>query len=122
MRQGDVVNLAWDLADAVAPTVPRSRRVAIFAALGAGAASDVITSLLYECRRPPILLAPPLAARILVWIDGYADPRDRRKLETHVKHMTGLAVRPPVQLVAPRRSRLAVTKSNAWGRAIQPPI
>src|SRR5262245_58492048 len=87
MRYGDVVNLAWDVADSVAPVLTRSKRTSVFAALGAGAPNDVLASLLHEGVHREVSLEPLLAARVLAWVDGYADPRDRPTLRLQLKRI-----------------------------------
>lgn len=125
MRHCDAVNLAWDVADAVAPALPKSRRTAIFAALGAGAVHEVLPSLVTECALARATITSSLAARVLVWIDNYAEPRDRCTLRAKLKHITGLRVMPqiraPLRLVATRPHFLALVRSDPQGPTVHRP-
>lgn len=125
MRHGDVVNLAWDVADAVATALPAGRRTAIFAGLGAGSVNEVLISLLHESVPGQRPLPPVLAERVRVWVDGHADPRDRQKLRMLLRRNTGAPVmaniRTPVRLVASRRPSQTTTDDNAMQAVAEPP-
>jgi hypothetical protein len=111
MRHGDVVNLAWDLADALAPTLTKSTRTTLFANLGAGHAEDTIEALLRECGVAHQCLTPELASRVRIWVENYVCPVERPTLRHLVDSITAPPVMPrpktPVRLVASKRDRRA---------------
>jgi hypothetical protein len=114
MKYGDVVNLAWDLADAVTPELSESTRAAIFTALGAGELDPTITALIHECRRAREYLSPELAARVRMWVDAYVDQGDLSHVRQLVQTITGdpeVLPRPnvPARLIAARASRRRAT-------------
>jgi len=116
MRHGDVVNLAWDLADAVAPTLTKLTRTTLFATLGAGHAEDTIEALLRECGVAHQCLTPELASRVRIWVEHYVCPVDRPTLRHLVDSITAPPVMPrpktPMRLVASKRDRPRVPSAD----------
>jgi hypothetical protein len=116
VKYGDVVNLAWDLADAVAPTLSPEVRAEMFAALGAGDIDETLSTLLRECSSVRTRFAEALLVRLREWIVKFVDPSDELRRLAVVHYILSSPVSSPLPAAARprddgdrRRRRVALT-------------
>ena len=95
MMHSDAVNLAWDLADELAPTLGAESRVALYAALGAGESHVVIEGILKGFRSRPTTLNEELVRRVHAWADVYLQHHCPTLTQTELCQIVGEPPAPP---------------------------
>lgn len=100
MKYGDVINLAWDLADAVAPTLSPGVRAEMFAALGASDIDGTLRTLLRECSPMRGCFAEALVVRLHEWIVKFVDPGDDLRRLAVVQYILSAPVSSPLPAAA----------------------
>ena len=73
--------LAWDLAETVAPLLPTPDRAAIYATLGAGYSYTAITTLVQASARGGYSLPARLTDRLAEWLGPYTHSHDAAQLQ-----------------------------------------
>ncbi|WP_368834394.1 hypothetical protein [Mycobacterium intracellulare] len=73
-------DLAWDLVDAISPTLPSSECAKLYAAIGSGESYSAITTMLCLLVRDALPLSAKLIAELSGWLNAYEHSADAPRL------------------------------------------
>jgi hypothetical protein len=82
-------DLAWALADHIAPGLVDHDKTAIYVDLGCGNGREAIGHMLNVTVRDQLRLREALICQIGVWLDGYAGTADERRSESCYANYNG---------------------------------
>jgi hypothetical protein len=95
MMHAEVVNLAWELADMIAPSLDEETRTAMFATLGAGEPHAMIIAVLTAYSLGRIQQEPDLAMRVCNWADCFLEDDVAMDARQELRDIIGDAPRWP---------------------------
>ncbi len=81
MNDWDASDLAWALADAIAPLLADGDRARIYAIVGSGESDTAIGIVLQTVARRGLSLPPELIAKLADWLGAYAHSDDASRLQ-----------------------------------------